>query len=94
MKRLPYVGLTAMPNARQNGLSTDYQSRDESLWRSTMKPLNRSEEETRNDDLKAIALAILSAAKIAYERGMSRSGFLQLAATAYGSVNEEYGGSR
>lgn len=56
-----------------------------------MKPLNRTEEETKNDDLKAIAIAILSAAKIAREKGMRRNGFLQLAVTAYGSVCEQFG---
>ena len=56
-----------------------------------MKPLNRSEEELRSDDLKAIAIAILSAAKIAQQHGMSRNGFIQLAASAYSSAAEEYG---
>lgn len=56
-----------------------------------MKPLNRSEEELRNDDLKAVSLAILTAAKIAHQLGMSRNGFLQFAASAYASVTEEYG---
>jgi len=55
-----------------------------------MKPL-RSEEETKNDDMKAIAISILAAAKISLERGVSRNGFLQLAASAYASANEEFG---